>query len=230
MLVLTMLILDKYLDDSKVEITFFDGLTRMHIKELLYFKDMNIPDYLKLFYEQTNGLMIDTEYLKDDLGDSIHLLVNACDALTYTTKKLNGLPDKRFLKFAGNDEEALYLFDMENLNPDDNPLILINIPVYKQIIPLTNSFEVFLECSCLGLLGLIEAYCEERVINRNDIPNAMLKKKERILRCLKELFETSKREYELLQLWHVSAESQKMIQKSIAKWFEELKRLLTIFR
>ena len=227
---LTILILDKYLDDSKVEITFYNGLTRMHIKELLYFKDMDIPDYLKLFYEQTNGLMIDSEYLADDLGDPIHLLINSCDALAYTTKKLNLLPDRRFIQFGGNDEEALYLFDMKNLDPEGNPLIILNMPVYQVIIPLTNSFDIFLECSCLGVLGLMEAFGEERKIPEHKIPKKMLKKNDRILKCLKALFTVAKREYELLDLWHVQPKTKQLIQKSMANWFKEIKRLLTIFQ
>ena len=37
---LIILVLDKYLDDQKVEITFETGITNMHVDELLYFKDM----------------------------------------------------------------------------------------------------------------------------------------------------------------------------------------------
>jgi len=224
------IILDKYIEDSNVEITFSNGLTRMHIKELLFFKDMELPDYLKLFYEQTNGLMIDSEYLLDDLDDPMHLLINSCENLSFTTKKVNFLPDKRFILFASNDENTTYLLDMKNLDPNSNPLIVMTNPVYKTYIPLTNSVDVFLECACLGVLGLIEMYSEEFTLNYSSIPKRMVEKKNRILRCLKDLFTTAKREYELLDLWQLDPKTKQLVQISVAKWFKEIKRLLTLFK
>ena len=208
---------------------FQNSLTRMHIKDLLFFKDMELPDYLKLFYEQTNGLMIDTEYLLDEMDDPTHLLINSLEDLSYTNKKVNFLPEKRFILFATNDESATYLLDAQNLDPSGNPLILMVDPVYKTYIPLTNSFDVFLECSCLGVLGLIEMYSKENPVLFSKISRKLLRKKERVLICLKNLFVTSKREYDLLDLWYLPEKTRKLVQISIAKWFKEIKRLLTLF-
>ena len=217
------------MEDSNVEITFRNGLTRMHIKDLLFFKDMDLPDYLKLFFEQTNGLMIDTEYLLDEMEDPIHLLINSIEDLTFTTKKVNFLPEKRFIFFATNDESASYLLDTNNIDPNGNPLILMVDPVYKTYIPLTNSFDIFLECACLGILGLIEMYSkEDPVLSLNNSKN-LLRKKERVLICLKNLFVTSKREYDLLDLWHLPEKTRQLVQNSVAMWFKEIKRLLTLF-
>ena len=229
-MVVVIQILDTYLDDSKVEITFTNGLTQMHIKELLYFKDMDLPDTLKLFYEQTNGLMIDSEYVIDDLEDPSHLLINSCDNLFFTKKKVNLLPEHRFILFATNDEEAFYLLDTKNLDPNGNPLIILTMPAYQTYIPLTNSIDAFLECACLGLLGIIEAFSREERINSDQISRKLFKHNQRVLALLKNLFTTAKREYDLLSLWHVSEKTQKIIQKSIANWFKEIQRLLTTFK
>ncbi|MFW9923445.1 MAG: SMI1/KNR4 family protein [Candidatus Thorarchaeota archaeon] len=202
----------------------------MHIKELLYFKDMVLPNYLKLFYEQTNGILIESEYFIDDLDDPSHLLVNSCENLFFTNKNLNLLPDNRFISFATNDDETLYLLDCDNLDPESNPLILLNNPIFKKYIPLTNSIDVFLECACLGILGIIESFVVEQPISRNQIPVKTFKKKERILYCLKKLFETAKREYELLEIWHIDQKVKPIIQTSFEEWFKEIKRLVTIFQ
>lgn len=223
-------ILDNYLDDAKVEVTFYNGLTRIHIKELLFFKGMELPDQLKLFYEQTNGLMIDSEYFLDDLDDPSHLLINSCENLIFTKKKVNHLPDNRFILFATNDEEAFYLLDTKNLDPNGNPLILLTMPAYHIYIPLTNSFDAFLESSCLGILGLLESFGKEQPIPPTRISRKLLKKNKTALALLKNMFETSKREFDLIELWHVPEKTKKVIQKSISNWFKEIQRLLTIFK
>jgi len=223
------IILDKYLETSAVEITFATGLTKMHIDELLYFKDFDLPAYLKLFYEQTNGLMIDSEYLTDDLDDASHLKINYFEDLFFTNKKVNFLPERRFIRFAGNDEEAFYLLDTKNLDPNGNPLILLSMPADRFCIPLTNSFDVFLECSCIGFLGYLEQFGSE-VSKTKQLSKKMLREKETIKHCLKDLFVTAKREYELLDIWHVDEKAKKMIQLSTAKWFKEIKRLLSILQ
>ncbi|MCG3252928.1 MAG: hypothetical protein KAX09_03700, partial [Candidatus Heimdallarchaeota archaeon] len=99
------LILDKYLDDPKVEITFEAGITNMHVDELLFFKDMELPDYLKLLYQQTNGFLLESEYFLDDLDDPSHFRLISCNNLFFTSKRLNLLPDKRFIRFAENEED-----------------------------------------------------------------------------------------------------------------------------
>jgi len=223
-------ILDNYLDDSKVEVIFYNGLTRIHIKELLFFKDMVLPDHLKLFYEQTNGLMIDSEYFLDDLDDPSHLLINSCENLILTKKKVNLLPDNRFILFATNEEEAFYLLDMKNLDPNGNPLILLTMPTYRVYIPLTNSFDVFLESSCLGILGIMESFGKEEPIPPTGISRKLMKKNKTVLALLKNMFETSKREFDLIELWHVPEKTKKVIQRSIANWLKEIQRLLTIFK
>ncbi len=223
-------ILDNYLDDSRVEVTFYNGLTRIHIKELLFFKNMELPDHLKLFYEQTNGLMIDSEYFLDDLEDPSHLLINSCENLILTRKKVNHLPDNRFILFATNDEEAFYLLDMKNLDPDGNPLVLLTMPAYHVYIPLTNSFDVFLESSCLGILGILESFGKEQPIPLSAVSRKLMKKNKIVLALLKNMFETSKREFDLIELWHVPDKTKKVIQKSISNWFKEIQRLLTIFK
>jgi len=225
----SIIILDKYLDNSAIEITFANGLTRIHIDELLYFKDFNLPDYLKLFYEQTNGLMIDSEYISDDLGDTSHLKINTCEDLFLTIKKVNFLPNKRFIQFAGNDEEAFYLLDTSNLDPQGNPLIILSMPADGFCIPLTNSFDVFLECSCLGFLSYLEQFGSE-TIKRKQLSKKMLREKEILKQCLKDLFITAKREYELLDIWHLDEKAKKLVRTSTAKWFKEIKRLLTILQ
>jgi len=224
---ISIIVLDKYLENPAIEITFANGLTRMHIDELLYFKDFDLPDYLKLFYEQTNGLMIDSEYLSDDLGDAVHLKINACEDLFFTTKKVNFLPNHRFIQFAGNEEEAFYLLDTKNLDPNGNPLILLSMPADRFCIPLTNSFDVLLECSCLGFLGYLEQFGSEES-RRDHLSKKMLREKEAIKHCLKDLFVTAKREYELLDIWRLDDKVKKIIQASTVKWFKEIKRLLTI--
>ncbi len=226
---LFILILDKYLDDSNVEITFEAGITNMQIDELLFFKDMEIPDYLKLLYQQTNGFLIENDYFLDDLNDPSHFRVISCDNLFYTSKRLNLLPDKRFIRFAENEEDALYLLDTENLNPEGLPLILLNMPSYKFSIPLTNNFEVLLEAACLGILGLIEFFGLEEGKKLPKVPQKMLSKKKKILPILKEFFLTAKREYDLIDIWHLSPKAKKQIQLSIAYWFKGLKNLLSIF-
>jgi len=223
------LILDKYLDDSKVEITFEAGITNMHVDELLFFKDMEIPDYLKLLYQQTNGFLLESGYFLDDLDDPSHFRLISCDNLFFTSKRLNLLPDKRFIRFAENEEDALYLLDMENLDPEGNPLILLSMPSYKFNIPLTNNIEVLLEASCLGILGLIEAFGLKEGKRVPQIPQRMLKKKKRILPILKEFFLTAKREFDLIDTWHLSPKAKKNIQMSIANWFKGLRNLLSVF-
>ncbi len=223
------LILDRYLDDHKVDITFETGITNMHIDELLFFKDMQIPDYLKLLYQQSNGFLIESEYFLDDLNDPSYFRIISCDNLFFTGKRLNLLPDKRFIRFAENEEDALYLLDMENLDPDGNPLILLNMPSYKFSIPLTNNFEVLLEAACLGVLGLIEAFGLKEGKKVPQISGRMLKKKKRILPILKEFFLTAKREFDLIDMWHLSPKAKKNIQMSIANWFKGLKNLLSAF-
>ncbi|NHJ40151.1 MAG: hypothetical protein FK731_08980 [Asgard group archaeon] len=212
-----------------MEITFEAGITNMQIDELLFFKDMEIPDYLKLLYQQTNGFLIENDYFLDDLNDPSHFRVISCDNLFYTSKRLNLLPDKRFIRFAENEEDALYLLDTENLNPEGLPLILLNMPSYKFSIPLTNNFEVLLEAACLGILGLIEFFGLEEGKKLPKVPQKMLSKKKKILPILKEFFLTAKREYDLIDIWHLSPKAKKQIQLSIAYWFKGLKNLLSIF-
>lgn len=223
------LILDKYLDDSKVEVTFEAGITNMHVDELLFFKDMDLPDYLKLLYQQSNGFLLESGYFLDDLDDLSHFRLISCDNLFFTSKRLNLLPNKRFIRFAENEEDALYLLDMENLDPEGNPLILLSMPSYKFNIPLTNNFEVLLEASCLGILGLIEAFGLKEGKRLPQVPQRMLKKKKRILPILKEFFLTAKREFDLIDTWHLSPKAKKNIQMSIALWFKGLKNLLSVF-
>jgi len=194
--------LDRYLEDSAIEISFENGLTRMHIKEFLFFKDFDLPDYHKLFYEQTNGLLIESRYTKDEFGD-------------------------RFIQIGSNDSSAFYLLDTENLDPNGNPLILLSMPADKFCIPLTNSFDVLLECSCIGLLGYLEQFGSE-VRRTKQLSKKMLREKETIKHCLKDLFITAKREYELLDIWHLDEKAKKMVQFSTAKWFKEIKHLLSI--
>lgn len=213
-----------------MEVTFRNGLTNIHIDELLFFKDMQIPDYLKLFYQQTNGLLIESKYFLDDLDYPSHLLINACDELFFTAKRVNLLPDKRFIRFAENEEDAFYLLDIDNLDPNDNPLIVLSMPAYKFIIPLTNSFDILLESGCLGLLGLIEGFGASEGKAIPDIPQKMLKKKSIILPILKNFFVTAKREYELLDIWHISAKAKSLINHSTALWFKGLKNLLNAFK
>ncbi|TET30798.1 MAG: hypothetical protein E3J70_03695 [Candidatus Heimdallarchaeota archaeon] len=223
------LILDKYIEDQKVDITFEVGITNMHVDELLFFKDMEIPDYLKLLYQQSNGFLLESEYFLDDLDDPAHFRLISCNNLFFTSKRLNLLPDKRFIRFAENEEDALYLLDMENLDPDGNPLILLNMPSYKFSIPLTNNFEVLLEAACLGILGLIEEFGLKEGKRIPEVPQKMLRKKKRILPILKEFFLTAKREFDLIDTWHLSPKAKKNIQLSIATWFKGLKKLLSVF-
>jgi hypothetical protein len=221
--------LDKYLDDSAVEISFVNGLTKMHIKEFLFFKDFDLPDYLKLFYEQTNGLLIESKYTKDDFGDASLLRIHTLEDLFFTKKKVNFLPEKRFIQFGTNDNSAFYLLDTENMDPNGNPLFSLNMPADKFCIPLTNSFDIFLESACIGLLGYLEQFGSE-VRKTNQLSKRMLKEKETIKRCLKDLFITAKREYELLDIWHLDVKAKKMVQFSIAKWFKEIQHLLSILQ
>jgi hypothetical protein len=212
-----------------VEITFSTELTNIHIDEMLFFKDMIVPDYLKLFYQQTNGLDIDTEYFIDDLEDRAHFKVLALEHLSFTTKKMNLLPDKRFIRFAESGEEIIFLLDTQNLDPDGNPLILLNAPVYKFCIPLTNSFATLLECACLGVLAVIEEFIMQESKRLPLIPKRMMKRSEKILSYLKEFFVTAKREHELLSIWHLEPKGKKLVEKSIAIWFKGLKKLLVTF-
>lgn len=223
------IVLDKYIENSAIEITFTNGLTRMHIDELLYFKDFDLPDYLKLFYEQTNGLLIESEYNKGDLGYPSILRIHSLEDLFFTKKKVNFLPDRRFIRVGGNDASAFYLLDTENLNPDGNPLILLSMPADSFYIPLTNSFDILLECSCLGLLRYLEQFGSEMRKNYQ-LTKKMLKEKEALKQCLKNLFLTAKREYELLDIWSLDEKTKKMIRFSTAKWFKEIKQLLTLLQ
>jgi hypothetical protein len=222
--------LDAYLDNSRVEIGFKPELTNKHIDEMLYFKDMEIPDFLKLFYQQTNGLLIESEYFLDDMDDPAMLLVISLEDLSFSTEKLNFLPNKRYIRFAGNEEDSLYLLDTDNTDPEGNPLILLNLPAYQFCIPLTNSFATLLECACLGLLAVIEHFAIFEGKKIPEIPPQMLKKSKKILPYLKEFFTIAKREYDLLDIWHVSPKAKKLIKKSITLWFKGLKKLLAKFQ
>ncbi|HUT80073.1 MAG TPA: hypothetical protein VMZ29_02635 [Candidatus Bathyarchaeia archaeon] len=217
------------MDDSKIEISFSNELTSMHISELLFFKDMELPDYLKLFYQQTNGLLIESEYFLDELEDPTHFRILALEDLSFTTTKLNLLPDKRFIRFAENEEEAIYLLDMENLDPDGKPLILLNLPAYKFCIPFTNSPDTLFESACLGILGMIEKFAENEGKSIPSIPQHLLKKKASVLSCLKDLFLVAQREYELIKIWHISPKAYDLVKKSIELWFNGIKKLLAIF-
>ncbi|MHA1245209.1 MAG: SMI1/KNR4 family protein [Candidatus Heimdallarchaeota archaeon] len=221
--------LDRYLEDSAIEISFENGLTRMHIKEFLFFKDFDLPDYHKLFYEQTNGLLIESRYTKDEFGDASILRIHTLEDLFFTKKKVNFLPERRFIQIGSNDSSAFYLLDTENLDPNGNPLILLSMPADKFCIPLTNSFDVLLECSCIGLLGYLEQFGSE-VSRTKQLSKKMLREKETIKHCLKDLFITAKREYELLDIWHLDEKAKKMVQFSTAKWFKEIKHLLSIIQ
>ena len=223
-------VLDLYLENSRIEITFNSELTNIHIDELLYFKGMKLPDYLKLFYQQTNGLLIESRYSRDELDDSAYFLVNSLEHLTFTNQKLNLLPNKRFIRLAGNEEDSMYLLDTENNDPDGNPLILLNLPAYQFCIPLTNSFATLLECACLGILAVIEQFAMAEGKKIPAISTRMIKKSKKILPYLKEFFTIAKREYDLLDIWHVSSKARNLIQTSIALWFKGLKKLLIIFK
>ena len=201
----------------------------MHIKEFLFFKDFDLPDYLKLFYEQTNGLLIESRYTRDDFGDASLFRLHTLEDLFFTKKKVNFLPDKRFIQIGTNDSSAFYLLDTENLDPIGNPLVLLNMPADRFCIPLTNSFDTLLECSCLGFLGYLEQFGSE-VIRTNQLSKKMLREKETIKQCLKDLFVTAQREYKLLDLWHLDTKAKKMVQFSTAKWFKEIKHLLSILK
>ncbi|NHJ88003.1 MAG: hypothetical protein FK734_21240 [Asgard group archaeon] len=218
--------MDKYLDDNRIEITFRDGLTRMHIDELMFFYNIELPEYLMLFYEQTNGLSIESEYFLDDLDDPSHFLINSCNDLSFSKKELNKLPDNRFLRFAENEDTSLYLLDLHNLTPLGNPLILLNMPIYRFIIPLTDNFEVLLESACIGLLGLIEEFGASEGKRIPPIPHRMLKFKPQIMQCLKEFFKVASREYKLLDVWHIDPKTKDQIQKNITDWFKGLKLLI----
>ena len=184
---------------------------------------------MKLFYQQTNGLLIESEYFKDDLDAPAHFMLHACDNLFFTNQKLNGLPDKRFIRFAENEDEAIYLLDMENLSPSGVPLILLNIPTQNFCVPLTNSFDILLESACIGLLGIIEQIIVNEEPNIPSLPSKILKKKSGILPCLKDFFVVAKREYELLDIWHISVKAKKMVQESLENWFQIIKTLLAKF-
>ncbi|MBN1327877.1 MAG: hypothetical protein JXA54_00260 [Candidatus Heimdallarchaeota archaeon] len=217
------------MNDSKVDISFNTELTSIHISELLYFKDMELPDYLKLFYQQTNGLLIESEYFLDELDSPSHFRLLSLEDLSFTTTKLNFLPEKRFIRFAENEEEAIYLLDMENLDPDGKPLILLNLPAYRFCIPFTNSPDILFECACLGILGVIEKIAENEGQSIPPIPQQLLKKKATVLACLKNCFLVAKREYDLLRIWHISPKAYELIKKSLDLWFNGISKLLSIF-
>ncbi|MCF2144257.1 MAG: SMI1/KNR4 family protein [Candidatus Heimdallarchaeota archaeon] len=218
------------MDDNRVEVTFQPGLTSSHIDELLFFKDMILPDYLKFFYQQTNGVLIESSYFLDELEDAFSFRVLALEHLTFTTKKLNLLPDRRFIHFADDEEEAIYLLDMENLSPEGQPLILLNIPSEQFCIPLTNSFERLLESASLGLLAIIQTIGGNEKGELPIIPSRMLKQKEWIKACLKDFFIVAKREYDLLTIWHLSSKAERLVRLSIVKWLKGLKELLTMMK
>ncbi|NHJ47455.1 MAG: hypothetical protein FK733_06695 [Asgard group archaeon] len=184
---------------------------------------------MKLFYQQTDGLQIETEYFIDELDDPSLFNVVSLGDLTFTPKKLNLLPDKRFIRFAEHGDETIFLLDTNNLNPEGNPLILLNAPVYQFCIPLTNSFATLLECACLGILAVIEEFAIREGKSLPQIPNKMMKRSKTILPYLKEFFTIAKREYELLDIWHISPKARKLLETSISKWFKGLKKLLVTF-
>ncbi len=190
---------------------------------------MDLPDYLKLFYQQTNGLLIESEYFIDELDDPSHFRLLALEDLTFTTTKLNLLPDKRFIRFAENEEEAIYLLDMENLDPDGKPLILLNLPAFRFCIPFTNSLDILLESACLGILGMIEKVAEREGKGVPPNPQKLLKKKAAVLSCLKNFFLVAQREFDLLKIWHLSPKAHDLIKTSLELWFNGIKKLLTIF-
>jgi len=222
--------LDQFLDDRRVEINFQAGLTSNHVDELLFFKDMELPDYLKFFYQQSNGLLIESNYFKDELADPSFFRLLALEHLSFTPKKLNLLPERRFIHFADNEEESIYLLDMENLSPEGLPLILLNIPMEQFCIPLTNSFERLLESACLGLLGVIQRIGASGNGKVPTISTAMLKQKKQLKKCLKDFFVVTKREYDLLTLWHLPSKAEKLVRQSIVKWLKALKELLQILK
>jgi hypothetical protein len=124
----------------------------------------------------------------------------------------------------------MYLLDTDNTDPEGNPLILLNLPAYQFCIPLTNSFATLLECACLGLLAVIEQFAIFEGKKIPEIPPRMLKKSNKILPYLKEFFTIAKREYELIDIWHVSPKAKKLIQRSTTRWFKGLKKLLAKFQ
>lgn len=211
-----------------VEIIFSAGITKDHLEELLYFKDITLSPYYKLFLEQTNGLIIESDYSVDEFNEPAHMLFHQAEDLSLTSKKVNNLPDHRFVLFATNEDNADYLFDSERADPEGNPLILLCMPVEEFYIPLTNSFNVFLEATCLGILHHIEKFGSTR--RQPTIKQKLRKKGETVLPFLKAFFMTAKREYQLLDIWHVPPKTKALIQKSMIDWFKELKRLVSLFQ
>ena len=114
------LILDKYIDDDKIQITFNNGLTNTHIDELLFFKDMNIPDYLRLFYQQSNGLDIYSEYFLDDYDDPSYCTIISCDNLEFTKYVPEGIEVVR----RQNEETRLWFF----VNHVDDAVTIEEVP------------------------------------------------------------------------------------------------------
>jgi hypothetical protein len=206
-------------------------LTRRQIEQLAYFKDLSLPDYFKLFYEQTNGLTIESYYFTDRFDEPSELFIHRCDDLVFTTKKVNRLPDKRFILFAGDQDQVEFLFDTKNFDPRGHPLICMSLPCYGYCVPLTNSFDVFLECACLGIFGLLSTFIirKDECESLPDTPKKMLKKQKRVLQLLKELFTTTKRELDLLPLWHLPEKAQAMIKRSMVQWLQIIKQLVKRF-
>ncbi|MBD3190767.1 MAG: hypothetical protein GF308_08990 [Candidatus Heimdallarchaeota archaeon] len=220
--------MDNYLDDLNIEIIFSNGIIKDHLEELLYFKDITLPAYYKLFLEQTNGLIIESDYSVDEFNDPAHILFLQAQDLEFTSKKVNNMPNNRFILFATNEDNADYLFDSERVDPEGNPLILLCMPVEEFYIPLTNSFNVFLEATCLGILHHFEKFASNR--HSPTINPKLRKKSDSILPCLKSIFMTAKREYQLLDIWHVPPKTKGLIQESMINWFKELKRLVSVFQ
>ncbi|MEA2070295.1 MAG: SMI1/KNR4 family protein [Asgard group archaeon] len=187
---------------------------------------MDLPAHFKLFYEQTNGLLIETEYPVNDFENDLPTIeIMKCQDLDYTKKKLNKLPEKRMIRFGDNSEYLDLLLDSKNLDPDENPLIVISNPVEGYVLPLTNSFSALLEAACLGLLEMIDRWMKTKLEDIN-LPDKMKNKREDILGLLKNFFQTAKREFSLIQVWQVSPKAEKIVQNSIHKWFKIIKVIL----
>jgi hypothetical protein len=193
---------------------------------LLYLKGLEIPEYYKLFLEQTNGLLIETNYFKNEFNDPTMINLLGCNDLFTTKKKVNGLPDLRFVKFAGNEEDTDFLFDTKNFTPTGLPLILFNQPVDSFCIPLTADFNAFLTLSFLGFLNYLSNYFSEEPTITKELPNRIKKKKQLLLPCLKDCFTTVKREIKLLSLWHLPSKSLQMVKRSCHSWLILLQKIV----